>query len=224
MMELSKWDKYLYFNYSPAKNRKMVFWISTFSILLFFTPYFLLKLIGLEMILLSLFVSYKIEVRYRKVADLLQKEKDRYYQQCVKACQRLESVLDRIPYLTEKDKKWMLNNLWFELNHYCLEIQNYQYFLKKVQGYIAYFEARAREYRQQYSSKRHNPGSITKYLEVLGLPKDTSSWELIKARYRQLMKKYHPDYNSSSEALQTTQKINGAYAELEKYFLFRRNS
>ncbi len=219
MTELSKWDKYLYFNYSPAKNKKMVIWISAYSIFLLFMPYPLLKLAGLVMILLSLCVSRKMEKQYRKVVNTLQKEKERYYRQCVGAFRRLEDVLKRISYLTERDKRWIMNKLWFELTHYCIEVENYQYFLKKVQGYIAYFEARAREYRQQYSSKRHNPGSITKYLEVLGLPKDTSSWELIKARYRQLMKKYHPDYNSSSEALRISQKINNAYTELQRYFL-----
>lgn len=95
---------------------------------------------------------------------------------------------------------------------FCLSLLN------KILYYIAYFEKRTRE--QQSPSKGRSEAA--EYLRILGLPADTCDWNAIKSRYRQLMKKYHPDICSNPDALATTQKINHAYEELKSNLLNKK--
>ena len=54
---------------------------------------------------------------------------------------------------------------------------------------------------------------MTNYYEILGVSKDANETEIKKA-YRQLSLKYHPDRNSSEEAVEKIQQINQAYEVL----------
>jgi len=60
---------------------------------------------------------------------------------------------------------------------------------------------------------------LSDYYKVLGLP-DGASLEEVRAAYKTLMKKYHPDkfqdLDKRAEATELVKRINGAYAALEK--------
>jgi|GEM_PF-6186892 len=51
------------------------------------------------------------------------------------------------------------------------------------------------------------------YYEILGVNRDASD-SVIKTAYRELMKKYHPDKNSTTEAEGYAKEINKAYEVL----------
>lgn len=58
--------------------------------------------------------------------------------------------------------------------------------------------------------------------QILGLA-NLSSFEMIKSRYRQLAKKYHPDVSSIPENSVRFTMISAAYATLEAYFSGEKN-
>ena len=57
-------------------------------------------------------------------------------------------------------------------------------------------------------------------LSVLQLPV-LVSWEEIRAQYRELSKKYHPDFNQKEDKMR---ELNEAYALLKHYFFHYRFS
>lgn len=58
---------------------------------------------------------------------------------------------------------------------------------------------------------------IDKARKILGLPEETGREE-IKNRYMELIKKYHPDKNSSdNQCLEKTKNINWAYKVINSY-------
>lgn len=212
---MTKWENFLYRNYSKRReNTAFILGMVAFSVLSL--PVFgrTLNIVGSLAAIIFAVLFYRAKKQYEAIVAKIQQKNEWYYQECVKHLKRLEAILDKIPYLTEKDKEWMLDELWFELRHYCLEPENYMRLLNKILYYIAYFEKRTRE--QQFPPKGRS--GAAEYLRILGLPADTCDWNAIKSRYRQLMKKYHPDICSNPDALATTQKINHAYEELKKQF------
>ena len=56
-------------------------------------------------------------------------------------------------------------------------------------------------------------GTLPDYYLILGVPKTASAAE-IKSAYRQLVKKWHPDVNSTKEATTKSQEFNDAYSVL----------
>ena len=69
------------------------------------------------------------------------------------------------------------------------------------------------------SSFEPEGSGLSEYYRVLELP-DGASLEEVRAAYKALIKKYHPDKfqdpQKRAEATELVKRINGAYAELEK--------
>ncbi|MBP7793347.1 MAG: DnaJ domain-containing protein [Candidatus Goldbacteria bacterium] len=67
------------------------------------------------------------------------------------------------------------------------------------------------------NNKRYNYKEIMQAKEILGIP-SFASREYIKKKYKEMVKKYHPDGNTA-ENIDTTaiQKINDAYKIIENY-------
>jgi DnaJ-class molecular chaperone len=54
-------------------------------------------------------------------------------------------------------------------------------------------------------------------LSILGLS-GRPTWNEIKAAYRRMARKYHPDVNPSPDATEQMKKINAAFAVLERQY------
>ena len=96
------------------------------------------------------------------------------------------------------------------------DIRKRMYFGFKTKGFSA-FEDFATEDKTK-DKNRFKPKGPTPEMEALatfGLEYPTN-WREIKARYRDLVKKHHPDVNdSSADAVETVKKINIAYSILK---------
>lgn len=77
------------------------------------------------------------------------------------------------------------------------------------------FEQKARKQAEEYI-KQQRVSVADGHLRTLGLPTTCRDIKQIKAAYRSLMKKYHPDINKSPGAGEKSKKIIAAYEYLEK--------
>lgn len=59
------------------------------------------------------------------------------------------------------------------------------------------------------------PTGMAAYLRVLGLPETCRDMKQIKAAYRTLAKKYHPDINKAANATEKFKQVKAAYDALE---------
>ncbi|NJO84504.1 MAG: J domain-containing protein [Blastochloris sp.] len=75
---------------------------------------------------------------------------------------------------------------------------------------VAHFEADVVKERKQEEARRT---PIHLYFERLGIAVTTDR-DLVKRRYRELARQYHPDLNASSEATARMQQINEAYTRI----------
>ena len=65
------------------------------------------------------------------------------------------------------------------------------------------------------------PPAVLVAFKTFGLPSATASWKDVRAEYRKLAKKYHPDTSKAKnkkESEKMFRDITSAYTELEKYF------
>ncbi len=72
---------------------------------------------------------------------------------------------------------------------------------------------------QGYNNFNQNTNTYSDYqraCEVLGVS-ENSNYNEKKKRYRDLLKKYHPDINKTKEAEEMSKKINDAWDIIEKY-------
>lgn len=76
-------------------------------------------------------------------------------------------------------------------------------------------EKRSKEKQQEQAAEKSKKGRKNQWHDVLGVKPNASPQE-IKAAYRELSKKYHPDVNKSPEAEEQMKKINEAYSKLKK--------
>lgn len=95
-----------------------------------------------------------------------------------------------------------------------------EHFNKQQQTYNQYQYDR----REQRYKNINNASEIVKSLQILGLPTNTTDYDIIKVKYRTLMKKYHTDLhqglNSSKrdEYEEKCKEINNAHDELKRAF------
>ncbi len=68
------------------------------------------------------------------------------------------------------------------------------------------------------NNKRYSYKEIMQAKEILGLP-SFASYEYIKKKHREIVKKYHPDSNvaQNTESNEIMKKINNAYKIIEHY-------
>lgn len=75
------------------------------------------------------------------------------------------------------------------------------------------------KYRNSYNSQFSHMQTESEYdraCKVLGVDKESSMDEK-KRKYLQLLKKYHPDINHTTEAAEKTKEINDAWDIIQKY-------
>lgn len=160
--------------------------------------------------------------------------------ECIINLQKLNSLLDRMPYMNGFDKMSVMSGFHQELA-FCDARKDYVLLLSRLSNYVHEYEDRIREeqsrryrnygYQHQNRSQTQN-GEQNKYqsskskaeidivnaLRALGLPNTTKDFSIMKSQYRKLIKMYHPDRNMSKEAEEKSKEINKAYDLLEKAF------
>ena len=84
-----------------------------------------------------------------------------------------------------------------------------------------YRENYRQEYRQDYNQSYNESSQSKDPYEVLGVSK-TASFDEVKKKYRELVRKYHPDFlenkndaNESAKRTKKTQEINEAYEKIK---------
>lgn len=227
-MYLTKWDKYLYRNYPYIKGGIILEIILVTIFCVAFPMNRLFHTIGAILVLISALVYYCLKKRYKYlVRSIVRRRKRKLYRLCTEKLNMLEAFLNRLDYLTRMDRLMILNSLWEELTC-CATIRDYELLLKRINNNIYYFEEKVHEFerrksnfKSQYQSDyqpRSYDNSVLESFQILGLSPDTDDFQLIKTRYRQLIKKYHPDINKSSNAVEKAQQINQAYEQLKTVF------
>jgi hypothetical protein len=78
---------------------------------------------------------------------------------------------------------------------------------------LAGFESGGRQHRTQKQAIYSDQTPLAYYYELLGLSETTDA-DVIKKAYRTLARQYHPDLNSSREALLRMKQINDAYQRI----------
>jgi|GEM_PF-3247942 len=120
--------------------------------------------------------------------------------------------------------KWYSNN-----NHKQSSSENFYYYYKKYKEYYQKYHGNS-NYNSKYdyygnrnkfhSSMSEKKRKIAQYYANLEIPFG-SSLETVKASWKRLLKKYHPDLHQDEEKIKKatilTQKLNEAYFEIEKY-------
>lgn len=227
-MYLTKWDKYLYKNYPYIKGGIILEIILVTTLCVTFPMNRSFHTIGAILVLMSAFIYYFLKKRYKYlVRSIVKKKKRKLYRLCAEKLNILEALLSRLDYLTRMDRVMILDNLWEELTC-CTTVRDYELLLKRINDNVRYFEDKVYEFerrksnfKSQYQSDyqpRSYDNSVLESFQILGLSPDTDDFQLIKTRYRQLIKKYHPDINKSSNAVEKAQQINQAYKQLKTIF------
>lgn len=147
---------------------------------------------------------------------------------CMDGIYYLEMLLDKLPYLTETDKRVMTHDLYTEIK-FCNSIEDYMSLFLKTKIKIRNAEERIKEYKAEQRSRtyrynqrniQHDEANITinDCLSIMGLSSDINDFNIIKKQYRTLMLKYHPDRNRCVDAEEKAKEINLAYDKLKRVF------
>lgn len=208
------------------------FVLSQLAILIQFTPVrvALISLIGLGVAM----IIY-LEKRIKKIKS---KEEERQIndlrEKCLEKIADIETLFVANGYSTDVKENYILADIYQTLNQSCVDVRSYKNFLRELDLRLEYIldsmdmrkrwknEAKFKESFKQKAEVYVNINYVAKYLRVLGLPDDTTNFEVVKKAYRRLIKSYHPDkfaLASEEEKMKATELsmgINEAYEELEK--------
>ena len=96
--------------------------------------------------------------------------------------------------------------------HYNILIENIENFTRETLNY------KKRISREKINNDASVISDKNRLLTLLNLPLDTDDIEIVRKKYKKLIKLYHPDLNKEKEAISKAIELNMAYTELKKIF------
>lgn len=96
--------------------------------------------------------------------------------------------------------------------HYNILIENIESFTRET------LNDKKRISREKTNDDSSILSDKNRLLTLLNLPVDTDDIEVVRKKYKKLIKLYHPDLNKEKDAISKAIELNMAYTELKKIF------
>lgn len=146
------------------------------------------------------------------------------YEESVKASEMSEIVNAEIFKLIklmnkiglDKDIIDYTSNNFTENFYKCEKYEDYKKLYNRVFDTVKKYKNYSKEFIMKENVDIND--EIIQSLSVLGLPMGTTNWNIIKNKYRKLLKLIHPDINNSKINEIKTKELNVAYNILKKYY------